>query len=110
MSTGWTVFYVSTGTILNVAGIICAARVLFKIQRSYGRGPLFPWILHSLRMVKKIISQVMFWLRRRKDVVVHSECATATATAGGSVRAVVRVGFPEGISDSQKNNCTCSYS
>lgn len=101
MSTGWTVFYVGTGTILNVAGIFCAACVLFKIQRSYGRGPLFPWTLNSLRIIKIIIRRLMFWSRRRKDAVVHVGGASATATRC-SARMVVRVGFPDGITDAQK--------
>lgn len=105
MSAKAALIFVGVGTGFNIVGLICGVCALCKTWRAYRFKPIFPQLSNICKTLKKIVGKLKFWSWRRKGSVMHTDGATACVAISGSARRILRVGFPDNISDSEKVKC-----
>jgi hypothetical protein len=102
VTTATAAFFVISGTVLNITGIVCAARTLCDAWVSYGHGPLWPWATRQKRKLSDVARRIKF--RSKKSAEIHTLSARASSKSSASIRLTIRKGlvFDEGTTDAEK--------
>ncbi len=100
MSALWALGFVGLGTILNVLGLVCAARALVHAWKAYGQGPLLPWLANGLIRAAAVLRHLTPWAKR--NATVQTMSGSMAVTSSLSARVTIRVGFPESLSDRER--------
>lgn len=90
------------GIILNGYGLVRGVNALIKTHQTYGDGSLFPTVTKIYHAFKKIAYRALFIFGKKRDQNISMGGSVAKVVVEGiSAKGVARVGFPEGISDSE---------
>lgn len=97
MSEGLTFSLLSVGALCTIAGLYFGVAALVATWRSYGDGPLLPWVGAGLGVITTLYRRLTPWVRR--DTTFHPLSGSATANVTASARARIRVGLPKDGAD-----------
>lgn len=90
------------GIILNGSGFVCGVNALIKTHHAYGDGAVFPTVTKIYKAFKKNAYRALSIFGKKKNQNISMGGSAAEVVVEGiSAKGVARVGFPEGISDSE---------
>lgn len=109
MQPGWALALSVAGVVCNMAGLVLGWRALIAAWRAYASEPLLPWLWDGIGAARLTAQTLVSRLTGRKsgtaDFTVRasfSASGVAASASGAAGSAGLRVGFTEGMTDSER--------